>query len=167
MRPAPESIPIRPTPQPGAPRRAPNRSRMASTLELVLLYLAAAIAGVVAFRMLRLLRCWANLVAGVLIGPNAARTGARTTPSAAWRVRVVFLMFVIGLDFNLPQAARDAHAVFGLGASQVVLTIVAHGRNLLLAWISACSALLGAELARPAAVLGARWRCRAPRWSSS
>ena len=44
---------------------------MVTTLELVLLYLAAAIAGVVAFRMLRLPPVLGYLVAGVLIGPNA------------------------------------------------------------------------------------------------
>ena len=57
-----------PTPPPVrfAPRTA--RSRMASTLELVLLYLAAAIAGVVAFRMLRLPPVLGYLVAGVIIG---------------------------------------------------------------------------------------------------
>ena len=50
---------------------------MASTLELVLLYLAAAIAGVVAFRMLRLPPVLGYLVAGVIIGPNALELAQR------------------------------------------------------------------------------------------
>ncbi len=44
---------------------------MATTLELVLLYLVAAVLGVVACRMLRLPPMLGYLAVGVLIGPNA------------------------------------------------------------------------------------------------
>ena len=44
---------------------------MASTLELVLLYLIAAVLGVVACRSLKLPPMLGYLVVGVLIGPNA------------------------------------------------------------------------------------------------
>jgi CPA2 family monovalent cation:H+ antiporter-2 len=109
---------------------------MASTLELVLLYLAAAIAGVVAFRMLRLPPVLGYLVAGVLIGPNALELAHDTTAvSSLAEFGVVFLMFVIGLEFNLPKLRAMRTLVFGLGASQVVLTIVgALAGNLLLGW---------------------------------
>ena len=109
---------------------------MASTLELALLYLAAAIAGVVAFRMLRLPPVLGYLVAGVLIGPNALElahdtAGVRNLAEFG----VVFLMFVIGLEFNLPKLRAMRTLVFGLGASQVVLTIVgALAGNLALVW---------------------------------
>src|SRR6195952_5096519 len=122
--------------QVGASPRLATRSRMASTLELVLLYLAAAIAGVVAFRMLRLPPVLGYLVAGVLIGPNAlelANDTARVRHLAEFGV--VFLMFVIGLEFNLHKLRAMRTLVFGLGASQVVLTIVgAMAGNVGLAW---------------------------------
>ena len=111
-------------------------SRMASTLELALLYLAAAIAGVVAFRMLRLPPVLGYLVAGVLIGPNALElahdtAGVRNLAEFG----VVFLMFVIGLEFNLPKLRAMRTLVFGLGASQVALTIVgAIAGNFALVW---------------------------------
>jgi CPA2 family monovalent cation:H+ antiporter-2 len=38
---------------------------------------------------------------------------------------VVFLMFVIGLEFNLPKLRSMRTLVFGLGLSQVVLTMPA------------------------------------------
>ena len=44
---------------------------MASTFELVLLYLVAAVAGVVACRLARLPPMLGYLAVGVLIGPNA------------------------------------------------------------------------------------------------
>jgi monovalent cation:H+ antiporter-2, CPA2 family len=37
---------------------------------------------------------------------------------------VVFLMFVIGLEFNLPKLRSMRTLVFGLGLSQVVLTML-------------------------------------------
>jgi CPA2 family monovalent cation:H+ antiporter-2 len=109
---------------------------MASTLELALLYLAAAIAGVVAFRLLRLPPVLGYLVAGVLIGPNALKLAHDT---AAVRnlaeFGVIFLMFVIGLEFNLPKLRAMRTLVFGLGASQVVATIAgAVAGNAALAW---------------------------------
>jgi monovalent cation:H+ antiporter-2, CPA2 family len=97
---------------------------MATTLELVLLYLVAAVLGVVACRMLKLPPMLGHLVVGVLIGPNAL---ALTQDSAGVRYLaefgVVFLMFVIGLEFNLPKLRSMRSLVFGLGLSQVVLTI--------------------------------------------
>ena len=109
---------------------------MASTLELALLYLAAAIAGVVAFRMLRLPPVLGYLVAGVLIGPNALELAHDTAGVRSLaEFGVVFLMFVIGLEFNLPKLRAMRTLVFGLGASQVVLTIVgALAGNLALVW---------------------------------
>ncbi len=97
---------------------------MASTLELVLLYLVAAVLGVVACRSLKLPPMLGYLVVGVLIGPNAlafAQDSAGVKYLAEFGV--VFLMFVIGLEFNLPKLRSMRTMVFGLGLMQVVLTI--------------------------------------------
>jgi CPA2 family monovalent cation:H+ antiporter-2 len=98
---------------------------LATTLELVLLYLIAAVLGVVACRSLKLPPMLGYLVVGVLIGPNALAL-AKDTAGVKYLAEfgVVFLMFVIGLEFNLPKLRSMRHLVFGLGLSQVVLTIV-------------------------------------------
>ena len=98
---------------------------MASTLELVLLYLVAAVLGVVACRSLKLPPMLGYLVVGVLIGPNAlalAQDSAGVKYLAEFGV--VFLMFVIGLEFNLPKLRSMRTLVFGLGMSQVTLTML-------------------------------------------
>jgi CPA2 family monovalent cation:H+ antiporter-2 len=97
---------------------------LASTLELVLLYLVAAVLGVVVCRSLKLPPMLGYLVVGVLIGPHAlafAEDSARVQYLAEFGV--VFLMFVIGLEFNLPKLRSMRTLVFGLGLSQVVLTM--------------------------------------------
>jgi len=109
---------------------------MVSTLELVLLYLVAAVAGVVVCRSLRLPPMLGYLAVGVLIGPNALAL-AKDSAGIAYLAEfgVVFLMFVIGLEFNLPKLKSMRKLVFGLGLSQVALTIlVAVAGNALLAW---------------------------------
>jgi CPA2 family monovalent cation:H+ antiporter-2 len=98
---------------------------MASTLELVLLYLVAAVLGVVVCRSLKLPPMLGYLVVGVLIGPNAlalAQDSAGVKYLAEFGV--VFLMFVIGLEFNLPKLRSMRTLVFGLGMSQVTLTML-------------------------------------------
>ena len=96
-----------------------------SALELTLLYLLAAVLGVVACRKLMLPPMLGYLAVGVVIGPHALALS-----SSAEGVRhlgefgVVFLMFVIGLEFNLPKLRAMRRHVFGLGLLQVVLTIV-------------------------------------------
>ena len=99
---------------------------MASTLELVLLYLVAAVLGVVVCRSLKLPPMLGYLVVGVLIGPNALAL-AKDTASVKYLAEfgVVFLMFVIGLEFNLPKLRSMRTLVFGLGLSQVVMTMLA------------------------------------------
>jgi CPA2 family monovalent cation:H+ antiporter-2 len=98
---------------------------MASTLELVLLYLVAAVLGVVVCRSLKLPPMLGYLVVGVLIGPNAlalAQDSAGVKYLAEFGV--VFLMFVIGLEFILPKLRSMRTLVFGLGMSQVTLTML-------------------------------------------
>src|SRR5688572_8516075 len=98
---------------------------MASTLELVLLYLVAAVAGVVICRLAKLPPMLGYLAVGVVIGPNAlalAKDSAGVKYLAEFGV--VFLMFAIGLEFNLPKLRSMRTLVFGLGLSQVGLTIL-------------------------------------------
>ncbi len=95
-----------------------------SALELTLLYLLAAVLGVVVCRMLKLPAMLGYLVVGIVIGPNAL---ALAENSVAVRhlaeFGVVFLMFVIGLEFNLHKLRAMRGHVFGLGLAQVLLTI--------------------------------------------
>jgi len=108
-----------------------------STLALVLLYLVAAVAGVVLCRLAKLPPMLGYLAVGVLIGPNATAL-AKDTPGVSYLAEfgVVFLMFVIGLEFNLPKLKSMRQLVFGLGLSQVGLTmLIAVGGNVALGWL--------------------------------
>jgi len=98
---------------------------MASTLELILLYLVAAVAGVVLCRLAKLPPMLGYLAVGVVIGPNAMAL-AKDSASVRYLAEfgVVFLMFVIGLEFNLPKLKSMRKLVFGLGLAQVLLTIL-------------------------------------------
>ena len=112
---------------------------MASTLDLALLYLFAAVIGVVICRLAKLPAMLGYLMVGVAIGPNAL---ALAKDSAGIRYLaefgVVFLMFVIGLEFNLPKLSSMRRLVFGLGLGQVALTMAgAVLGNVLLGWVFA------------------------------
>ncbi|CAN5375263.1 monovalent cation:proton antiporter family protein [soil metagenome] len=111
---------------------------MASTLELVLLYLVAAVLGVVACRLAKLPPMLGYLAVGVVIGPNATAL-AKDSAGVSYLAEfgVVFLMFVIGLEFNLPKLKSMRKLVFGLGLAQVFLTILGTmGGHFLLSWIA-------------------------------
>ena len=96
-----------------------------SGLELTLLYLLAAVLGVVVSRSLKLTPMLGYLVVGVIIGPNALALGNNADGVRhLGEFGVVFLMFVIGLEFNLPKLRAMRSHVFGLGMSQVLLTIL-------------------------------------------
>ncbi len=95
-----------------------------TSLELTLLYLLAAVLGVVGCRYLKLPPMLGYLVVGVVIGPNALALGEDSaTVRHLGEFGVVFLMFVIGLEFNLHKLRAMRSHVFGLGLFQVVLTI--------------------------------------------
>ena len=106
-----------------------------SSLALTLLYLLAAVLGVVACRSLKLPPMLGYLTAGILIGPHALAL-AQNSESVRHlgEFGVVFLMFSIGLEFSLPKLRAMQRDVFGLGLLQVVLTMAAVcGGTLLLA----------------------------------
>ena len=96
-----------------------------SPLALTLLYLLAAVLGVVACRSLRLPPMLGYLGAGVLIGPHAFALASDTEGVRhLGEFGVVFLMFLIGLEFSLPKLRSMRRHVFGLGLLQVVLTML-------------------------------------------
>ena len=97
---------------------------MTSTLQSVLLLLAAAVFVVVAFRSLKLPPLLGYLVVGVAIGPHALGLIPDTPETHALaEFGVVFLMFSIGLEFSLPKMVAMRQIVFGLGTAQVLVTV--------------------------------------------
>lgn len=96
-----------------------------TSLELTLLYLLAAVLGVVASRSLKLPPILGYLAVGIVIGPNALALAQNSAGiQHLGEFGVVFLMFVIGLEFNLNKLRAMRRHVFGLGLFQVVLTMV-------------------------------------------
>ena len=99
---------------------------MTSTLELVLIFLASAVLVVVVFRMLHLPPLLGYLLAGIVIGPHALGWIPESKEGRYLaEFGVVFLMFSIGLEFSLPKLFQMRRTVFGLGLSQVALTLAA------------------------------------------
>ena len=96
-----------------------------STLELSLLFLFAAVCGVVVFRLIHLPPMLGYLVVGIVIGPHALGLASdlESTRHLA-EFGVVFLMFSIGLEFSLAKLYAMKRIVFGLGLAQVAITIV-------------------------------------------
>ncbi|MBC7434981.1 MAG: cation:proton antiporter [Bdellovibrionales bacterium] len=96
-----------------------------TSLALTLLYLLAAVIGVVACRSLKLPPMLGYLAVGVVIGPNALALAQNSEGiKHLGEFGVVFLMFVIGLEFNLPKLRAMRRHVFGLGLLQVALTML-------------------------------------------
>jgi monovalent cation:H+ antiporter-2, CPA2 family len=96
-----------------------------SILEITLLYLLAAVVGVVVCRFYKLPPMLGYLVVGVVIGPNALALSQNAEGVRyLGEFGVVFLMFVIGLEFNLTKLRSMQKHVFGLGLLQVSVTMV-------------------------------------------
>jgi CPA2 family monovalent cation:H+ antiporter-2 len=98
-----------------------------TALELTLLYLLAAVLGVAACRWFKLPAILGYLVAGVLMEPHTLGLAfGQDAESIKYLAEfgVVFLMFVIGLEFNLHKLRAMRNHVFGLGLAQVALTML-------------------------------------------
>jgi len=93
-------------------------------LELALLYLLSAVLGVVVCRLFTLPPMLGYLAVGVLLGPHALAL-SRSAEGVRYlgEFGVVFLMFVIGLEFNLSKLRAMRMHVFGLGMLQVTITM--------------------------------------------
>ena len=98
---------------------------MTDTLPLILLLLAAAVVVVVIFRMLGLPPIMGYLLVGAVLGPQAAGWMPDTEQTRHLaEFGVVFLMFSIGLEFSLARLYSMKRIVFGLGAAQVVASVL-------------------------------------------
>jgi CPA2 family monovalent cation:H+ antiporter-2 len=97
---------------------------MGTTLESVLILLAAAVLVVGVFRTLQLPPLVGYLCVGLLVGPHALGliADSRDTDHLA-EFGVVFLMFSIGLEFSLPRLFQMRRMVLGLGGAQVAVTM--------------------------------------------
>ena len=97
---------------------------MGDALELVLILLASAVFVVVLFRWLHLPPLLGYILVGVAVGPFALAWIPDTDEGRHLaEFGVVFLMFSIGLEFSLSKLFQLRRAVFGLGFSQVLLTL--------------------------------------------
>jgi CPA2 family monovalent cation:H+ antiporter-2 len=98
------------------------------------------------------------LAVGVVIGPNALALAQNSDGIRhLGEFGVVFLMFVIGLEFNLPKLRAMRKHVFGLGLLQVVLTMRRRRRVPALAGATCLPRVAGAWAGRPPWPCPARW----------
>ena len=131
---------------------------MHAPLELTLLMLAASVVAVAALRALQLPALLAYLLVGVVLGPVLAwATGSADSLGkpvrALGEIGVVFLMFSIGLEFNLGKLRAMRGYVFGLGGAQVAATTALALAVPLLLPPAAQRWLLGAEHGWPAMIV--------------
>ena len=120
---------------------------MLTSLELALILLAASVLAVVLLRALRLPPLVAYLAVGMLLGPHAANlAGDPGAVAHAGELGVVFLMFTLGLEFNLAKLTSMRRFVFGLGGAQVGVTMLAVIAALLLAPAAVTAWLFGPGL---------------------
>ncbi len=102
-----------------------------------LLLLALSVVAVVLFRRIRLPPVLGYLFVGIVAGPHALQwlPDLHLLELLA-EIGVVFLLFMIGLEFSLAQFWTLRRAVFGLGGTQVLLSVLAAGG---IAWFSGVS----------------------------
>lgn len=98
---------------------------MSIQLSSLLLLLAAAVITVVLCRRLKLPAMLGYLLVGLLIGPHALGLIASSDEATHLaEFGVVFLMFTLGLEFNLARLKAMRRIVFGLGAMQVLTMVL-------------------------------------------
>lgn len=99
---------------------------MHGTLQLILILLAASVLVVALFRTFRLPPLLGYLLVGIVTGPHGLGWLPESEQGTSLaEFGVVFLMFSVGLEFSLPQLKAMRGIVFGLGAAQVVATLLA------------------------------------------
>lgn len=110
---------------------------MFDSLTSVLLLLTSSVLAVVLFRALRLPAMLAYFVVGVLFGPYALHLLPSTEAGRhVAEFGIVFLMFSIGLEFSLPKLYAMRKTLFGLGGSQVLITLAV---TMLIGWAAGLS----------------------------
>ena len=108
-----------------------------NALDMTLIYLLAAVSSVVVCRLLHWPAMLGYLLAGILLG-HAFNDNFTDDKSVVYLAEfgVVFLMFVIGLEFNLPKLLGMRKLVFGFGMAQVMVTLLgAVAGHTLLWWL--------------------------------
>jgi CPA2 family monovalent cation:H+ antiporter-2 len=131
---------------------------MQTTLELVLIILAAAVFVSAAARALKLPTMLGYLLTGIVIGPHALGW-LPDTPQTRYLAEfgVVFLMFSVGLEFSLPRMLAMRGIVFGFGGAQVALSLLATVALSLLLGVSLPAAIaLGGALAMSSTAIVSR-----------
>ncbi len=105
-----------------------------SALTDLLILLAATVVLVAAMRRLRLPPILGFLCVGMALGPFALGLVPDTQATRTLaEFGVVFLLFTLGLEFSLPRMLAMRREVFGLGALQMVLTMLIVGG---VAWLA-------------------------------
>lgn len=99
---------------------------MHTTLEAVLIILAASVIVAAIARAFKLPAMLGYLLAGIAIGPYALGW-LPDTPQTRYLAEfgVVFLMFSVGLEFSLPRMLAMRGTVFGFGGAQVAVAMLA------------------------------------------
>ncbi|AOY01307.1 monovalent cation:proton antiporter family protein [Jeongeupia sp. USM3] len=119
-------------------------------LSSLLLLLAAAVITVVLCRLVKLPAMLGYLFVGMLIGPHVLGLIASSEEATHLaEYGVVFLMFTLGLEFNLAKLKAMRRIVFGLGAAQVgaMVLLVIIGLVLIVRLNWAAGLALGGALA--------------------
>jgi len=102
-------------------------------LEILLIFLIAAVAAVPLFRYLGLSAVLGYLVAGIVIGPDGLGLITDASESLALsEFGVVMLLFIIGLELSPARLWLMRRQVFGVGALQVALSAAVISAALLL-----------------------------------
>jgi monovalent cation:H+ antiporter-2, CPA2 family len=110
---------------------------MFDSLTSVLLLLTSAVLAKAFFLALRLPPMLAYFAVGVLLGPFALNLLPNTESGRhVAEFGIVFLMFSIGLEFSLPKLYAMRKTLFGLGGTQVLITMTV---VMLLGWLAGLS----------------------------
>ncbi len=98
---------------------------MPSILQITLTLLACSLGGVLLARVFRLPSILGYLLVGIIVGPHALALAPDSDMVKNFaEFGVVFLMFSIGLEFNLTKLKAMRSIVFGFGVSQVFVTML-------------------------------------------
>ena len=99
---------------------------MFESLQLIILLLVSSVFLVALFKYLSLPPMIAYFVVGLALGPNALAILPDSESSRHFvEFGIVFLMFTIGLEFSLPKLNSMRNILFGLGGTQVLITLLA------------------------------------------
>jgi len=112
---------------------------MMEHLAQILMLLGVAVVVVVTFQRLHIPTSLGYLLVGLILGPHTIGPTVDVPElKALAEFGVVFLLFMIGLNYSLPQLHALRHQVLGLGTAQMVFTTAVVGT---LAWLAGLPAV--------------------------